>query len=303
MFTKVVSMNDGHKIFVRIYEPTRKPIGYFHILHGMAEHSGRYEEFSKLLCNIGYIVVAHDHRGHGKTAELNNSPLGFIAEHNGFERIVEDVHEVIEQVKVEKNLPTILFGHSMGSFVTRRYIQLYSDEIDKVILCGTGATTLLHITGNILARSFSKIKGKQKEGKLFSELSFGSFNKKIPNAKTFFDWLSRDDEIVEKYLEDPYCGFIPTNQFFVDLTNGLKTIVRKKEIDKIRKDLPILLISGSDDPVGNNGKGVFQVANQYEQCGLTNITIHLFEGMRHEILNEINNEKVYEVILRWLGHK
>lgn len=300
MNTKVVSMKDGHKIFVRIYEPIQEARGYFQILHGMAEHSGRYDAFCKKLCEKGYIVVIHDHRGHGKTAELNNSPQGFIAEENGFEKLVQDAHEITEQVK-EKDLPIILFGHSMGSFIARRYIQYYSEKIDRVMICGTGSTNFLHITGNVLARMSSKIKGKTAEGKLFSELTFGSFNKKMPNPKTFFDWLTNDDEVVKQYIEDPYCGFIPSNQFFVDLTNGLKIIVRKEEVEKIRKDLPILLISGGLDPVGDNGKGVFQVAEQYERVGLTNVTVHLFEGMRHEILNEINKERVYEVIFQWLG--
>lgn len=302
MITKVVTMNDGHKIFVRIFKPTVEPIGYFHILHGMAEHGGRYEAFSQLLCEHGYIVVVHDHRGHGKTADLNNSPLGFIAEQNGFERIVEDVYEIMQQVKETKTIPTILFGHSMGSFIARRFIQIYSQEINHVIICGTGSTTLLHLIGNGLARAFAKIKGKKAESRLFNEISFGSFNKKIPDAKTVFDWLTSNHEVVHRYINDPYCGFIPTNQFFVDLTDGLKTIVRKKEIEKIRKDLPILFISGGDDPVGENGKGVFQVAQQFKKTGLTNVTVHIFEGMRHEILNEINNEKVYDVIFHWLEH-
>lgn len=292
-------MNDGHKLFVRIYEPINVT-GYFFILHGMAEHSGRYDAFCKYLCEKGYYVVVYDHRGHGKTSELNHSPLGFIAEQNGFERLVLDAYEIIKQIKGTAHVPTILFGHSMGSFIARRFIQKYSEEIDQVILCGTGSTTLLHSMGNVLARTFSKIKGKQVESKLFNELSFGSFNKKIKNAQTMFDWLTSNDEIVKQYIEDPYCGFIPSNQFFVDLTDGLKIIARKKEVDKIRKDLPILFISGSDDPVGNNGKGVFKVANQFKNVHLTNVTVHLFEGMRHEILNEINNEIVYEVIFDWL---
>jgi alpha-beta hydrolase superfamily lysophospholipase len=154
--------------------------------------------------------------------------------------------------------------------------------------------------GNLLAKSLARIQGKEKESKLMNELAFSSFNKQFENAITPFDWLSSDVKEVRTYVEDPYCGFIPTHQFFKDLTDGLLLIHSKEENKKIRKDLPVLFISGSADPVGNNGKGVFQVAEELTKAGLQQVAVYLFEGMRHEILNEQNKELVYEVIVRWL---
>lgn len=299
--TRFLQMSDGHQIFVRLYEPKETAIGHFHILHGMAEHGGRYDAFADTLCELGYFVTIHDHRGHGKTAEMNGKQ-GYFSDNNGFHRVVQDVYEVIQYFQMEhKAYETILFGHSMGSFIARRFIQLYSQEIDKCILCGTGATTVLHSLGNTLAKTLSLIQGKTVESYLMNTLSFGSFNKQFSNVKTAFDWLCTNETEVHKYINDPFCGFVPTNQFFVDLTDGLLLINRRNEIANIRKDLPVLLISGSEDPVGNKGVGVYKVANQLKKGGLNNVVVYLFEGMRHEILKEKNKEHVFHVISRWLS--
>ncbi|KGR79664.1 alpha/beta hydrolase [Ureibacillus manganicus DSM 26584] len=293
-------INDGHRVFVRIYEPTGEVIGRFHILHGMGEHGGRYDTFATMLMEQGYFVTVHDHRGHGKTAEMNGK-LGYFADENGFARVVDDVYEVIQNVRYDyKKVPIYLFGHSMGSFIARRFIQLYSDVVDGCILCGTGTTTVLHKVGNTLARTLARTKGKDSKGELMNELSLGGFNKQFKNVKTGYDWLTSDEDEVRKYIEDPLCGFIATNQFFVDLTEGLLVINRKEENERIEKDLPILLISGTEDPVGLKGKGVYKVAEQLKNAGLQNVIIYLFEGMRHEILNEVNKERVYDVVTRWL---
>lgn len=293
-------ISDGHRIFVRIYEPAGEVIGRFHILHGMGEHSGRYDAFATLLSELGYFVTLHDHRGHGKTAEINGK-LGYFADENGFNRVVEDVYEVIQNVRYDyKPVPIYIFGHSMGSFIARRFIQLYSDIVDGCILCGTGATTSLHKLGNVVAKTMARTKGKDAKGTLMNELSLGGFNKQFKNTKTGYDWLTSDQDEIQKYIDDPLCGFIATNQFFVDLTDGLLLINQKEENERIGKDLPILLISGSVDPVGLNGKGVYKVANQLKNAGLQNVVIYLFEGMRHEILNEVNREQVYNVVTRWL---
>ncbi len=294
-------MSDGHQIFVRIYEPKDTPVGNFHILHGMAEHGGRYDNFAEELCKLGYFVTVHDHRGHGKTAEVNGK-LGYFADNNGFHRVVQDVYEIIENFRLEREVrQTIIFGHSMGSFIARRFIQLYSQQIDKCILCGTGATTVLHLFGNMLSKSFSLVRSKTVKSHLMNRLSFGSFNKQIEDSKTSFDWLCSDEDEVKNYINDPYCGFVPTNQFFVDLTEGLLLINRRNEIANIRKDLAVLLISGSEDPVGNKGVGVYKVANQLKKAGVEDVVVYLFEGMRHEILKEKNKEHVFHVVSRWLN--
>ncbi|WP_328286122.1 alpha/beta hydrolase [Ureibacillus massiliensis] len=293
-------VSDHTRIYVRIYEPEHEVIGRFHILHGMGEHGGRYDAFATMLCEQGYFVTMHDHRGHGKTAELNGK-LGYFADENGFERVVEDVYDVIQNVRYDyKKVPIFIFGHSMGSFIARRFIQVYGEIVDGCILCGTGATTTMHKVGNMLAKTMAKTKGKDVRGDLLNELSLGSFNKQFKNTKTAFDWLTSDEEEVQKYIDDPYCGFIPTNQFFADLTDGLIMINRIEENARIPKNLLILLISGSSDPVGNNGKGVYKVANQLKNAGAQNVIVYLFEEMRHEILNERNKQQVFDVVSRWL---
>lgn len=302
--TKYRTMSDGHEIFVRTYTPESEPIGSFYILHGMGEHGDRYDSFAKLLCKEGFKVYTHDHRGHGKTVERNGI-LGHFADEKGFDRVVQDVYEIVQQTEQQDGYlrPRIIFGHSMGSFIARRFIQIHSSIIDACILCGTGTTTTLHKVGNLLANYLAAKEGKQVESKFMNDMTFTSFNKQFDNIKTPFDWLSTNEKEVEKYQEDPLCGFIPTHQFFADLTEGLLTIHKKEENAKIRRDLPVLLISGSDDPVGNNGAGVYKVANQLKNAGLAHVVVYLFEQMRHEILNEKNNEHVYDVIIRWLKHE
>ena len=294
-------MSDGHVVFTSKFEPEGTCIGHIHILHGMAEHSGRYEKFARELSAIGYVVTMHDHRGHGKTA-LRNGKLGFFAEEDGFARVVEDVHEIVSVMHAPyADVPLILFGHSMGSFIARRYIQLYGETVDRVILCGAGAVTTLHKVGHYVAMALAKQYGKDVESPLLNELSFGSFNKQFPSPKTAYDWLCSSESEVQKYIDDPYCGFIPTNQFFADLTKGFIALNRKKEIAKIQKNLPVLLISGSKDPVGEHGAGVYSVAEQYHAADLEDVTVYLFEDKRHEILNEDNQQAVYQVLLRWLN--
>ncbi|MEO4053342.1 alpha/beta hydrolase [Solibacillus sp. CAU 1738] len=293
-----VTMRDGQEIFVRIFEPEHT-IGHFHILHGMGEHSGRYESFAEMLCDHGFFVSMHDHRGHGHTAK---GDYGYFADELGFHKVVTDVLEVLKYVRMRVDVPLTLFGHSMGSFIARRFIQLYSNQVDRCILCGTGTTTALHIAGNKLALALVKTQGPRMESKLMNDLSFGSFNKAFKLPKTAFDWLCSDEKEVQKYIDDPMCGFIATNQFFADLTEGLLLINRKEEISRMRTDLPILFISGSEDPVGNAGQGVFKVASKMTEVGMENVGVYLFEGMRHEILNEKNKQHVYDVIIRWLKH-
>lgn len=299
--THTVKTLDGHLISVTVYFPSEDPMGHIHILHGMAEHSNRYERFAKFLLERGYVVSMHDHRGHGQTAFLNDSPRGFFANQQGFDRVVSDVHEVLNFVRADHHLPpVILFGHSMGSFIARRYTELYSETLSKAIFCGTGAASPTHQAGHILAKCLASLQGKAKESPLLDKLSFGNFNRAFSNTQTDFDWLSSDSEEVAKYLEDEDCGFLATNQFYADLTGGIITLSKEEEINRIRKDLPILLISGADDPVGGFSKGIWKVAKSYQGCGLTNVTVQLFEGKRHEILNEVNREEVYNKIIWWL---
>lgn len=296
-----MTMSDGHEVYVSVFKPEQQTNKHIHLLHGMAEHSERYESFAQFLVEQGYFVSMHDHRGHGKTAQQNGQ-LGYLGRENGFERVVVDVDEILDYVREQSGvLLPVLFGHSMGSFIARRYMQLYSDKIDRVILSGTGSPSFLHKAGYYLAKQLVTLQGGTTPSKLMGLLSFGNFNQYIRDAKTPFDWLTTDEREVQKYIDDPLCGFISTTQFYVDLTGGMQKLSKPSLNRCIRSDLPILFVSGTDDPVGEKGaKDVLKAAQQLVEAGVTNILVHTFEGMRHEILNETNKQQVYEIILRWL---
>ncbi|MCH7322127.1 lysophospholipase [Solibacillus sp. MA9] len=300
--TFYLTMSDGYDIFVRTLKP-QHPNKHIHILHGMAEHSERYEQFAEVLCAQGYYVTTHDHRGHGYTA-ANNGILGYFDLENGFERVVEDVREILEHLKLQDLGKPILFGHSMGSFIARRFTQKYSMQIERLILSGTGSSSLMHKAGHVLASQLVHLKGPAEPSKLMNQLSFGSFNAQVPNPKTEFDWLTSDQTVVQKYINDPFCGFVSTNQFYADLTGAMATLDNHTGNVSIRSDLKILLVSGTHDPVGEKqAKGVLKVGKQLVDAGVEHVKVQLFEGMRHEILNEIGKEKVYESIIRWLEHE
>nr|WP_192597454.1 alpha/beta hydrolase [Sporosarcina limicola] len=297
-------MTDGFSIQGFIVIPDVEPIGHIHLLHGMSEHIGRYEAFAQYLVLKGYIVSGHDHRGHGETAELNGLK-GHFADKLGFDRVVQDVYEVISYVRAHHPSPQfVLFGHSMGSFVARRYVQLHGEEVDLAIFSGTGGDPgASRIAGQVAAYLLGKKNGFNQPDHFLNKLVFGGFNKSVQNPKTPFDWLSTKTEAVEKYINDPACGIVPTTRFFADLFEGLGKIHSQEEINKIPKNLPILLFSGSEDPVGDNGKGVWNVAKHYDRAGIVDVTVKLFEGGRHEMLHEKNSRYVFETVTDWIEKK
>ncbi|MGI2327154.1 lysophospholipase [Planococcus sp. YIM B11945] len=296
-----IEASDGHEIYCEVYEP-EQPKAHVHMLHGMAEHIARYEEFAHFLAANGYAVSGHDHRGHGRTAERNNVTLGYFGEEKGFDRVVKDVNEVIRAVQHQiGELPVIVFGHSMGSFVARRYVQLYSGSISRAIFSGTGGDPgAAGKAGLLFAQRLAKTKGKEETSPLLAKMTFGSFTKPFKEESSLFAWLSSDTAEVAKYESDPLCGFKSTNQFYVDLFTGLVLIHKQAEVDKIRKDLPVLFISGAKDPVGDNGQGVFRSAEQYVKAGIKDVTVFLAEEGRHELLNEHNKHLHYQTILEWM---
>lgn len=295
-----VRASDKMEIYYEIYEP-ENPTAHVHIIHGMAEHIGRYEEFARFLAKNGFAVSSHDQRGHGRTAERHGA-YGFFADFDGFNRVVEDVEEVLKTVQPQiGELPLIIFGHSMGSFVARRYIQLHSGKISKVVVSGTGGDPgAAGKAGLLFALAAARFSGKRAVNPILGKLTFGSFNKPFKDEGSPFAWLSRDKEAVEKYESDPMCGRPSTNQFYVDLFQGLSLIHKKEEVEKMRKDLPVLLISGSEDPVGDNGKGLFSAAKQFQEAGMADVQLYLAEGGRHELLHETNKQQHFETIVEWM---
>ena len=276
--------------------------GVIQLSHGMAETSRRYEDFAEVLVGEGYIVYANDHRGHGKTAKTLEN-VGYLGDRDGFYWLVEDMHELSNIIKKEnKELPLFIFGHSMGSFLTQRYIQLYGNEIKGAILSGTNGNQgmILDLAIYIAKREIAKNGRKAKSDKL-NKMSFGSYNNSFKGARTEFDWLSSDEAQVDKYISDPFCGTVFSAGFFYDFSTGLKEIEKDSNIANVPKKLPLYIFSGSKDPVGKNTKGVLKLIKTYNKFNLENVTYKFYDEGRHEMLNEINKEEVMEDVVNWLN--
>lgn len=280
-------------------EPTVKKRAVIQIAHGMVEHSLRYEPFITFLTANGFIVYANDHRGHGKSILEEK---GYFAKKNGFEKVVEDITLLIDQIKGENpNLPLFLFGHSMGSLLVRRLIQTYDKDLAGVILSGTaGNPKILGKIGLAIAKLEKLIKGEKKKSPLMNWLIFGRYHKHFSPVRTKHDFLTRDEAVVDDYINDPNCGFICTTSFYKDLLEGTIKIHEDKAVAKIPKQLPIFLFAGDQDPVGDFGEGVQAVYEQYLEHGLKQVSLKLYKDGRHEMLNELNKMEVYTDILNWL---
>lgn len=295
---------DSLKMNMYKWEPKDKNSvkGIINIAHGMAESAIRYKRFARILVDNGFIVYASDHRGHGLTCS-NIEDLGYICDNDGFHTMVEDLKEINNFIKEEKpNLPIIIMGHSMGSFLTQRYIEEYGDTVNGAIISGTNGNPSLMLNFGIFISGIEmRIRGRKAKSKLLDGMIFGTYNKRIHKNKTRVDWLTRDEEEVEKFINDPYCGTVFTTSFFYDLMKGLKITHKEENLNKIPKSLPILIFSGDADPVGRYGKGVDNLINLYKSLGIKNLHYKIYKDGRHEMLNEINKDEVFEDIINWLN--
>jgi alpha-beta hydrolase superfamily lysophospholipase len=294
--------DDGIQIFTYRWTPQTSAVrGVVQIAHGMAEHAARYERFAEALTRAGYAVYANDHRGHGKTAgslEL----VGYFADEDGWEKVVRDLHTLTSILKMEMpGKPVFLFGHSMGSFLARHYAMLYGSEISGLVLSGTGGDPgLLGKIGRLIAKMDAKLHGRKAKSDIMNKLSFGSFNNAFKPNRTEYDWLSRDNAEVDKYIHDPWCGAVFSAGFFCDMLGGIVLINRKENIARIPKNLPIYIFSGAKDPVGGNTRGVLQVYHALKSAGVQDVTLKFYAEGRHEMLNEINRQEVFADVLAWL---
>ena len=291
----------GKMIAVRKwFKPENKEIkGIIQLVHGMQEHIGRYTELAEFLVKEGYVVIGHDHLGHGDTVKEGDI-TGHFANEKGWDRLVEDVHLLQNRIKAEyPNLPYIIMGHSMGSLVVRTYITKYKDNIDGVILSGTSGQKYGLVLGICLIKFMKIIKGKEYKSNFIEYLVTGSFNRKFKPNKTKIDWTTRDKTVITNYMEDDKCGQNFTLQAYEDLLKGTYYLSRQKNINKTL-NIPILIFSGEKDPVGGNGKGVKRVYHMLKKAGVENVTMKLFPEARHEMINETNKEEVYEMIIHWL---
>ena len=300
-------MSDGKEVFVTRWIPDGEVRGIVQLSHGMIEHALRYDRLGSVLAENGFVLNAHDVRGHGKTAERaeeNRSGMfGFLADKNGFTRVTEDVREVLEKAKADfPGKKTVLLGHSFGSFIAQDFIETYAELIDGCILCGTaGPSFALAAFGNIVAHVIAFFKGKTCASPFLKQTAFGAYTKKIPDSVNGQEWLSRDKDAVARYIGDTYCSFNPTASFYCDLTSGLMKIHKSANIRKIPSDLPILIIYGSADPVGGYGKTIEKLCAIYRENGAKNLIVKKYEGARHELFNEINKAEVEDDVLSWLA--
>ena len=273
-------------------------IGNVVILTGMECHAGRYDDFAAFLNSNGYNVFALDHYGQGENSK--DGKLG-IAPHSAFSKQVRNTDDIVKMCNKSK-LPTYIFGHSMGSFLVQDYIQRFSKKVSKAIICGSngpnggGAFKF----GYTVSKMIVPEKKRDKKGNFFIKLVFGGYNKKIKNPKTAFDWLSVNEENVQKYIADPLCGYGSSYGFFREFFKGGSRLYKSKFLKKISPDIKLFVIAGTEDPVGAYGKGPKKLAEMYKKLGVKDVQLKLYENMRHEILNETDKQVVYNDILAFL---
>lgn len=284
-------------------DETRKPKAVVQLIHGMVEYIDRYDDFANYLVARGFAVVGHDHLGHGQSV-IDEEKLGYVAEGNPAQALIKDIHRLRLCMETKyAGLPYFMLGHSMGSYLLRRYISSQGEGLAGVILTGTGqepdaATT----AGLVLVKSMAKAHGWEYRSVKVLNLTYNSNYKKYDLTGEDFSnsWLTKDEEIVKKYYNDPLCTFLFTLNAFDALFSTVLFTNQKRNILAIPEDLPILLASGDQDPVGAMGKGVKKVYDKYVKAGIHDVSCKLFEGDRHEILNETDRDDVYEYLKDWL---
>ena len=298
-----ISANGSSSVYYREYRPEGEAVGIVQLVHGIAEYIARYDAFARFLCENGYIVVGNDHIGHGQSI-ADDTEKGYVGEDRGWETMVEDMRALHDRTCARfPGKPYFLFGHSMGSFLTRTYLIRYRSGLDGAILSGTGHMGAALVKGGQLLGSLEcRRKGAAYRSDLLNNVAFGKYNDGLP-CRTPFDWLSRDDALVDAYVADPLCGFVPSAGLFREMMDGIAFITAKKNITRMNHELPVFFISGDRDPVGEKGAGVIRAYTAFLNAGMSDVTMKLYQGARHEILNEINREEVYRDVLAWLNSK
>lgn len=278
-----------------------KPVCIFQIVHGMSEHIECYNEFAEFLAGKGILVVGEDHLGHGKSVE-EGDVYGYFCKEDAANILVRDVHRL--KKIMQERYPGVLYlilGHSMGSFILRNYITRYGNGVDGAVIVGTGMQPRpLLFAAKTLASIQTLFLGPKHISKFMDKLAFGAYNKRIDPVRTKYDWLSTNQANVDRYIADPLCGFVFTLNGFSTLFKLISNCHNQDKIDKIPKQLPILMLSGADDPVGDYGRSVEKVYNSYLEHGLQNVQMKLYEKDRHELLNETDRELAYGDIYRWI---
>lgn len=299
----IMSVDGVHSLHTKVYVPSAEARGFFQIVHGMAEHIDRYDEFMRKMASEGFICFGHNHLGH-KSSVKDDSELGFIASKGGDNLLVSDVCQVANTVMKKysggSSIPYVLMGHSMGSFTVR--LASLKCSPDKLIIMGTGGKNPLASIGLALIAIIKLFFGAKHVSKLIDNIAFGTYNNKFDKSRAKEDpsqWLSNDEDVRRRYYEDKYCGFKFTVSAMGDLIRMIKNCNSDKWYSALPKDVPMLLVSGSDDPVGNYAAGVHEVEQKLREKDISADCI-IYDGARHEILNDISRENVIEDILEFV---
>ena len=280
-----------------------RPRGIIVISHGMAEHASRYARFAASAVEEGYVVLAGDHRGHGATAAPGG--FGFVAEQDGWDTVVADMSTVMDAARrAWPDVPVFLMGHSWGSFLARDLAARRGGDLAGLILLGTGSGVgALTRPATAICAGESRLRGPRHPSRLLNALAFGPYQRHFAPNRTEADWISRDAKEVDRYVADPWCGFVCTSSFFRDLVAGQGAVNTASHAAAVPADLPMLLASGDRDPVGAMGRGVQRAATLYRRAGVREVSVLLYPGGRHELLNETNRDQVTGDILTWIdGH-
>jgi len=268
-----------------------------HIFHGLGEHAARYDRFARQCVAQGYVVTAHNHRGHGENCAPDG--LGHYADDNGWNRVVNDALQVQQDlVRQFPELPLILFGHSMGSYIAQSFVMRHPENVSALVLSGATWPNRMQLRiGRLLATVAVWISGPQEKSAMLNKMSFGDFNKRFAPNRTDFDWISRDTSEVDKYVADPLCGAPSSNQLWRDLLGGMLSISTAKALSQIA-DIPILIMGGALDPVGGAAR-LTALAAAYRNSRHSQISLKIYPDGRHEMLNEINHDLVTTDVLEW----
>ncbi len=295
------STDGKNTIYAEIYAPRAKTVrGIVQVVHGMTDYTGRYTLLADYLAKNGYILAGNHHLGHGKSV-AKEEDFGYFAERDGVDYVVDDMKKMNDILHKEfPTLPIIIFGHSMGSFMTRLYVAKYPLSVKGAVIHGTGGKNPLVGIGIALAKLVRMFRGGHHRSRLITKLALGNYNSKFPKEEGKGAWLTRDIELIAPSLEDKFSSFTFTTSGYIDLFTSLRDSNSKKWYKTYPKELPTLIMSGDMDPVGNYGRGPAEVYKKLTVGGATSVELKLYPGARHELFNETNRTEVFTDLVAWL---
>ena len=297
------SSDGSHTVHAMEWLPQGQPRAVVQIVHGVAEYVGRYDHVARFLTERGFLVCGEDHLGHGKT--VDDGKYGYFSPRGGWDLVARDIRRLRElQGEKYPGVPYVMLGHSIGSFLTRTYLIRWPGTVDGAVLSGTGQEPApLVALGKALAGGLCLLRGGDYVSPLVNAMSLGAYNKKFAPNRTGADWISRDEAVVDAYLKDPLCTFMPTVAMFRDMMGGLQYIADRNNLARMDKETPVYFLSGDRDPVGAMGKGVEKVVRMFRKAGCRDVSVKLYPEGRHEMFNELNRDEVMADLLAWLGSK